>query len=197
MELMDMEWNKEDLTYTSCYCEENIYLLCKKVASECPALLEQFSVLFISNASKTIPMWIQRASSDGYPVVWDYHVVLYHRQSRPMIYDFDTRLPFLCPADKYIIHSFQPHLELEEKYKRCFRVVPASTYLREFASDRTHMLKEGKYLATPPAYPPIASKDETMNLMSFVDMATNIQSEKYGMVMNEDSFFDAVATKTL
>eukprot|EP00249_Psilotum_nudum_P009363 c21883_g1_i1 orf=170-517(+) len=65
-------------TYTSCYCEENVYLLCKQLCtnrSTEPDLSDLF-VVFISNENMQVPIWQQRAGliADGL-VVWDYHVI--------------------------------------------------------------------------------------------------------------------------
>ncbi|KAI0350075.1 hypothetical protein OH77DRAFT_1413760 [Trametes cingulata] len=74
-----------DSVYTSCYCEENIYLLAQTftrlsgahstdtLGSSWPW---QIYVVFISNGGKTVVLWSQKAARDGGWVVWDYHVVL-------------------------------------------------------------------------------------------------------------------------
>lgn len=42
---------------------------------------------------------------------------------------------------------------------RFFRVIPAASFLQMFASDRSHMLNDdGKYMETPPDYPPIKTQ---------------------------------------
>ncbi|KAI0831761.1 N-terminal glutamine amidase-domain-containing protein [Trametes gibbosa] len=69
--------------YTSCYCEENVYLLAQAFTKlsdayptgdrvPCPW---QVYVVFISNGGKTVALWSQKAARDGL-IVWDYHVVL-------------------------------------------------------------------------------------------------------------------------
>ncbi|KAI0328116.1 hypothetical protein GY45DRAFT_1255775 [Cubamyces sp. BRFM 1775] len=70
--------------YTSCYCEENIYLLAQTFTrlSESNATDRrgpwpwQIYVVFISNGGKTVALWNQKAARDAGVVVWDYHVVL-------------------------------------------------------------------------------------------------------------------------
>ena len=88
-------------TYTSCWCEENIYLLCQNFVEDqsLKDLWEMFAV-FISNSDKTVSghnfvydlsqwqltcmrcfvkvaLWYQKAAQiDRNPVIWDYHVVL-------------------------------------------------------------------------------------------------------------------------
>lgn len=45
---------KFDLTYTRCYCEENIYLLCQEIKEKQKELLESSYVVYISNPNKTV-----------------------------------------------------------------------------------------------------------------------------------------------
>jgi hypothetical protein len=73
-------------------------------------------------------------------------------------------------------------------------MVPAETYLENFASDRSHMLdkvrREPVYIAPPPKTPSIQGqkakeKGINNNLMSdFVDM----KQESYGRVMDLEEF---------
>ena len=92
-------------TYTSCWCEENIYLLCQNFEQN-QSLRDSWEIfaVFISNSNKTVcgttfqvfeptpnkcpffffgggnikaALWYQKAAQlEGGPVVWDYHVVL-------------------------------------------------------------------------------------------------------------------------
>ncbi|KAI0806968.1 N-terminal glutamine amidase-domain-containing protein [Fomes fomentarius] len=77
-----------DSVYTSCYCEENAYLLAKSFAVEGEILGRsapwpwEVYVVFVSNSGKTVALWNQKAR-DGV-VVWDYHVFLVLRP-RPRI----------------------------------------------------------------------------------------------------------------
>jgi len=70
-----------DHVYTSCYCEENVYLLAQAFSTRA-GLLElsewDIYVIFVSNEQKTVALWSQRARGDV--VVWDYHVVLVLRR---------------------------------------------------------------------------------------------------------------------
>lgn len=44
---------------------------------------------------------------------------------------------------------------------RVFRVIPAESYLNEFASDRRHMRRpDDSWIKPPPPYPPIATSSE-------------------------------------
>lgn len=90
--------------YTSCYCEENIYLLTQHLASQLASVnlsasniarqqrarfapngsravfvpIWDVHVVLMSNVGKTVLLYHQRASHlprAGWPVIWDYHVV--------------------------------------------------------------------------------------------------------------------------
>ncbi|KAI8364805.1 N-terminal glutamine amidase-domain-containing protein [Radiomyces spectabilis] len=188
---------KKTLTYTSCYCEENIYMLCKELKRIAPNELENCTVVFISNSNRSIPMWMQASSVNGSPVIWDYHVILmYHdyAASSSCIYDFDTRLPFPCDTARYIKASFRPELQLKDEFIRYFRMVPAATYLAYFASDRSHMLTtSGVYIKPPPTYIPIATKENIMTLPQFINMEHYKNSEQYGTVISEFQFFSLIS----
>ncbi|CDS09980.1 hypothetical protein LRAMOSA02657 [Lichtheimia ramosa] len=127
----------------------------------------------------------------------DYHVILYHNDDsdRAYIYDLDTALSFPCTAQEYAIKAFKPELQLKEEYQRNFRLIPAKDYLREFASDRSHMLIDGTYASPPPPYPPIETKDSKMNLYDYISMTSSQSKQqdlKYGVVINEAEFFHMV-----
>lgn len=171
------------LLYTKCYCEENIYHLLRclgKVES-----VEKMYAVFISNSARTIPIWCQKSAVPGQPVIWDYHVIsLAKLKSEWVIFDFDSRLPFPTPFKDYVAHAFRPNTPLPLEFQRKYRIVTASEYLSRFASDRSHMLKQGKWLSPPPDAPMIRSETETNNLESFVDMSPGI-----GEVVDEGIFF--------
>lgn len=104
-------------------------------------------------------------------------------------------------------------------HRRCYRIVPLETFLRVFASDRSHMVsilicnrlvdslkkikfklvlllvffffqkkEDNTWLVPPPDYPPISSKESTMNLPNFISMSENLESKEYGTVLNEQKF---------
>ncbi|KAH7910646.1 N-terminal glutamine amidase-domain-containing protein [Hygrophoropsis aurantiaca] len=207
-----------DIPYTSCYCEENIYLLTKYFASQPTAgLCWDLFVIFISNPIREVALWCQRmASSREKPVIWDYHVVLALRE-RPQllqqtststssaerstwIYDFDTHLSVPCPWKEYILETFPPNAVIPPEYRSQFRIVPGEEYLLNFASDRSHMLSPlgsspvSYYLAPPPIYPAIcgsgaATNGVRNNLMTcFVSM--DASEETYGAVMDLKDLMD-------
>ncbi|EPQ58414.1 hypothetical protein GLOTRDRAFT_114844 [Gloeophyllum trabeum ATCC 11539] len=198
-----------DSVYTRCYCEENIYLLAANFEgrNDVKDRWETF-VIFISNPRKTVALWNQTAR-EGI-VVWDYHVILVLRprpakidrmdrshdeeDAASWVYDFDTQLPRPCTAKDYIAGTFPSGDELPTEYQSLFRVIPAQTYLDNFASDRSHMnarrpLAEAlpQYVSPPPEYAPICGplakqKGLKTNLMdSFVHDAR--RAETYGSVL--------------
>ncbi|THH32980.1 hypothetical protein EUX98_g1205 [Antrodiella citrinella] len=156
----------ENSVYTSCYCEENIYLLGQALLADpasfgLSARWEAYAV-FISNEHKSVALWRQKAGQDL--IIWDYHVVLIVRpapheqdtsagissqqsevyQLRSWVYDFDTLLPVPCLAQDYMSKTV-PYAFLEDPRlginKRFVRIVPIQLYLDHFASDRSHMIK--------------------------------------------------------
>ncbi|CAO3655255.1 unnamed protein product [Mucor hiemalis] len=186
-----------DLTYTRCYCEENIYLLCKEVKEKQQDLLKFCSVIYISNEDRMVPLWKQKAGEGEQPVIWDYHVILFFQrdsESDPLVYDYDTVLSFPCPADEYAYKTFKPELNLKKQFDRYFRVIPADIYLSEFASDRSHMKKkDGTYHAEPPKYPQIKSGDASNNLQDYICMKNHGADDLiYGIVKNSLEFYQMV-----
>ncbi len=161
--------------YASKYCEENVWHLCRH-----PALstMERAAV-FVSNARKACPLWMQRASPDvAEPVLWDYHVVLLAQDGgRWRVYDLDSRLPFPCRAAAWLDGTF-PFLErVERPFQPRFRVVDAAVFLDTFASDRSHMrMPGGGWQAPPPPWPAIQPARGT-NLIDFVDMDARFVGE--------------------
>ena len=105
--------------YTSCFCEENIYLLAKSFhKGEMKEQLHEFEgyVVFITNSDQCVPIWNQklRMNSES-PVWWDYHVVLLVKSKEASyIFDFDTVLGFQTNALFYIENSMRPDLELPQ-----------------------------------------------------------------------------------
>ena len=66
-----------DCAYQACYCEENVYRL---VASQLSG--RDVRVAFLSNKSRTFPIWCMRnACEPGDLVVWDYHVLAIERRA--------------------------------------------------------------------------------------------------------------------
>ncbi|KAG0665827.1 hypothetical protein C6P46_005921 [Rhodotorula mucilaginosa] len=149
----------EDAPYTRYYCEENVYKLLEaalaqiRAAPATPAPRQLFA-LFVSNPERRVLLFHQAASRvgpdmDNY-VVWDYHVVAVSLDygsdgiRRAVVLDRDSLLGFPVSLDAYLQSAFRPDLfsdgYLDPSLQSMFRVVPASDFLRNFASDRSHML---------------------------------------------------------
>ncbi|KAK9752504.1 N-terminal glutamine amidase [Popillia japonica] len=178
-----------DCSYVSCYCEENVYKLCQEVMSKHSTEVSKCFVVFISNHSRTVPLWRQRAGRDeDRLVIWDYHVVfLYHPEpDKCLVFDLDSELPFPTYVHKYITETFRTDHILKPDYFRYFRVIPVAEFLKEFASDRRHMKRpDGSWIKPPPNYPPISTRNNTHNLEEYIQMDT---SKGPGQVYNLTQF---------
>lgn len=160
-------------SYAACYCEENVYKLCENVAKNTPAEVDKCYAVFVSNKKRVVPLWRQKAGRDEEKlVIWDYHVVfIYRPDDRTLVYDLDSELPFPTYFHKYVTETFRTDAILNAEYHRFFRVIPATTFLSSFASDRRHMRKEdGSWLKPPPLYPCISSANSQHNLDEFIGM---------------------------
>ncbi|KAF7691266.1 protein N-terminal glutamine amidohydrolase [Silurus meridionalis] len=169
--------SRTDCVYTSCYCEENVWKLCEYIQHQETCPLDQVHAVFISNEKKTIPIWKQKSSGGNEPVIWDYHVVLLHvsPQARSFVYDLDTTLPFPCLLHVYSMEAFRSDVLLKPDFRRKLRVIPADTYLKTFASDRSHMKhSNGAWRMPPPPYPCIETTESKMNLEDFISMDPNV-----------------------
>ncbi|XP_067942484.1 protein N-terminal glutamine amidohydrolase-like [Watersipora subatra] len=167
----------EDYKYTKCYCEENVWFLCKDLPE---TALYSANVVFISNAEKKCPLWHQKAGERNLPVVWDYHVILVRREEKHFwVYDLDTTLPFPCEFGQYSSLALRQEDTMKSEYHRLFRIVKAAEYLQHFASDRSHMWKDGRWLAEPPLYPPIQTQEHSNNLQLYTNMSKDIAGESY------------------
>jgi len=175
--------NKSLFKYTKCYCEENIYLLLKKLAVSHP--ITDFSVLFLSNKRKTFPIWYQKASKEpeGF-TVWDYHVVLFD-QKQKLVYDFDTSLSFPETGTNYFSKALKFPTGFREDFIQEIREVSGQFYLTDFASDRSHMLKNEEYLSPVPDYDCIQTKTTTNNLPEYFDFS----SKAKGSIFTRDEFW--------
>ena len=160
------------MLYQPFYCEENVFHLARE-----PQLAGRpREVVFISNAERSCPMWHQRAAvRPGWPILWDYHVVLLCAEPWE-IWDPDTTLGFPAPAAEYLRRSFRDGLG--EDLAPRFRVVEAGVFAATFASDRAHMrASSGRYKKAPPPWPAIGEPGAEPNLMRFVDMEAPFHGE--------------------
>uniref|UniRef100_A0A3Q1FJZ7 Protein N-terminal glutamine amidohydrolase n=1 Tax=Acanthochromis polyacanthus TaxID=80966 RepID=A0A3Q1FJZ7_9TELE len=157
----------------SCRHQKNVWKLCDFVRTKRTAPLEQLFVVFISNDNRMVPLWKQKSGHGDQPVIWDYHVVLLQAelQSEALIYDLDTELPFPCSLKLYSAEAFRSDRHIRPEYHRKLRVVPADSFLLNFASDRSHMKNpDGTWKMPPPPYPPIHTAESHMNLDDFISM---------------------------
>lgn len=184
---------KSDQTYTSCYCEENVWKLCDKIqnSKNLRNLVEKGNVyaIFISNENKTVPLWQQSASEneDGL-VVWDYHVILAMKGEKCMVFDLDTKLPYPCEFEQYSERTFQSDDDIMEKFHRKFRVITIQEFLEHFASDRRHMKDaNGEWIKPSPNYPCIQTSKSCNNIDIFISMDKNVG---WGEVLSLKQFID-------
>ncbi|PIL30513.1 hypothetical protein GSI_07213 [Ganoderma sinense ZZ0214-1] len=104
--------------YTSCYCEENIYLLAQNFLAEAHTQASrglawpwELYVVFISNRRKTVALWSQRLRAPQV-VVWDYHVVLVLRPAASVP---DIQNPDILHGDRKLrtfvqVSAIPPHV---------------------------------------------------------------------------------------
>ncbi|RDD47159.1 Protein N-terminal glutamine amidohydrolase [Trichoplax sp. H2] len=183
----DVFVSQELLFYLS---EENVWKLCERIQQSSKAVIQEFYAVFISNDNKTVALWKQQASDkENGLIVWDYHVILIRKASNLVsVLDFDSQLQFPCTFYDYVTHGLRPDDELQKQFQRLFRVIPALDFLETFASDRSHMKTtkdSNTYLKTPPPYPPIFTKDCSMNLPQFIKMElTSVP----GQILNYENF---------
>uniref|UniRef100_A0A2R5LAZ0 Protein N-terminal glutamine amidohydrolase n=1 Tax=Ornithodoros turicata TaxID=34597 RepID=A0A2R5LAZ0_9ACAR len=181
---------RSECTYTSCYCEENVWKLCELVKVSCPDLLRRCFVVFVSNQRAAVPIWKQKSGTEENGLaVWDYHVLFIYcpADDRPSrVYDLDTVLPFPIDISTYIAEAFQPTMPVLPDYRQMFRVVAADEFLQTFASDRTRMRRpDGTWIREPPAYPCIRTSVSTNNIEDFICMDKGIG---YGEVLSLQEF---------
>lgn len=160
------------MRYCAYFCEENVWHLCRDegvTSGGAPVPLERRRVVFVSNASRIVPMWHQRAGRGGV-VYWDYHVVLLAEDEAGWcVWDLDCDLGMPLPLSTWLAESFPGELAADAAPR--FRVVDAARYLEVFSSDRSHMLDvEGRPQQTFPPWPPLRGRGDDMNLMRFVDV---------------------------
>ncbi|XP_033515198.1 protein N-terminal glutamine amidohydrolase [Nicotiana tomentosiformis] len=198
--------------HTPYYCEENVYLLCKKLCDDALANTNgsDLFIIFISNEKKQIPLWHQKASQRAEGVIlWDYHVICVQKKgnenSSSLVWDLDSSLPIPSSLGSYVAESIRPSIQIFSEFKRFFRVVHAPIFLRHFASDRRHMKDSaGNWIAEPPLHEAIVAEDGTIhNLNEYItvspdDVVKNVGadnvnvvfSEKHGVVVGENDLME-------
>lgn len=159
--------------YQACFCEENIWHLVRTLADEQDELAAQ--VLFFINANQQVRMAQQRAFGPGGVGFWDYHVVLHLTEERTIV-DFDTLLGFQTPVAEYFRKSFPKWEQLPDSWRAIVRQIAAADYLRDFSSDRSHMLDaNGRPLAAFPDWPTIENDVNPLRLVDLRDAAFDDQ----------------------
>ena len=166
-----MVTQKHDFLYTANFCEENIWKLGQRlVASEKTPTLKY--VLLLSNHERHIPLYHQQHSSQGQPVIWDYHVILLDA-NKQLIYDFDSHLPFPIAANHYFQETVMSSAIPE--WRVWVRAIPLPDYLAHFSSNRAHMLTQNAALPSVwPDYPPIIAQTQPITLMRYLDFEQDI-----------------------
>jgi hypothetical protein len=143
------------MPYAALWCEENIWRRVEALAGD----LAGRHVVFISNASRSVACWSQRAARAGEPVIWDYHVVLLSlgpssgSSSGASVTDPDCTAGEVLPFASWRRATFPLGDRVASELRPRFRVAPAAAYLSDFRSDRAHMRgPDGAWLAPPPPW---------------------------------------------
>ena len=208
-----------------CFCEENVWRLAYRKLHSAPMSdassshaqskgesKSQYFVVFVSNPSKCVCYFQQRANPDPLtPVFWDYHVLLFEQRpsqeknddQATLVWDVDSYLSYPCPLVEYLDESFPSNdndhemsrnngHERQRQLERilpCFRVVPAEIFLEKFSSDRSHMWDAVKkeWRATPPVYDAIMPRGiKKSNLAVYINMTSHQNDEIFGSVLNQE-----------
>ena len=143
----------KECLYASCYCEENVFKLVKQLQEAGQEHLSCSWAVFISNPSRSVPLWSQKAGrGEEHLVVWDYHVILvYCTGTASLVYDLDSTLAFPSPLPQYCSATLRSDSLLEEPYHRRLRAVPGRQFLATFSSDRSHMVRPlARHQPSPP-----------------------------------------------
>lgn len=133
--------NRSDYKYTALFCEENIWHLADSLIKQ-GVKDSVLHIVFIGNKKQQVAIFNQKSENDNHPIIWDYHVVLLRKTTHDyyVIYDFDTTTEFETIAEQYLSLSFPKEKNITPPYQAQFRLIKARTFLKEFSSDRSHML---------------------------------------------------------
>ncbi|KAH7557217.1 hypothetical protein JRO89_XS11G0076400 [Xanthoceras sorbifolium] len=206
MEVSNSEYSSE-FDHTPFYCEENVYLLCKKLCAKGVADADgsDLFVVFISNEKKQAYPTV--ASKGKQESRWYYSLglscclhsgesLIYFARKRDgdsscLVWDLDSSLPFPSPLASYVSETIRPSFPVFSEFQRFFRMVHAPIFLRFFASDRRHMKDPaGNWIAEPPSYEPIVAEDKTVhNLNEYIEIraeeiTTNVGADLITAVFN-------------
>jgi hypothetical protein len=175
--------DRSSLDYQARYCEENVWRL---LARSELAARRAWAVIVTSQAGHFEALR-QRAGRPGDGLVcWDYHVfaVVDDLDGTRLALDQDSDLPLPCPLALYLAESFPP--VRQPRTRPIFRVIAAAEYLRDLASDRSHMRNpDGTYVApTPPWSAPGSGKNNT--LMAWTDVSCTSPGVLYDLAHMEE-----------
>uniref|UniRef100_A0A7S4NPV1 Protein N-terminal glutamine amidohydrolase n=1 Tax=Paramoeba aestuarina TaxID=180227 RepID=A0A7S4NPV1_9EUKA len=210
MEESDSVLEKNQIEYTSCFCEENIWQACKWLKENSPRHYENSFAILVTNKNETIP--IACHSSEAHKiVVWDYHVLLLTKSLESnsfVVVDFDYKDPdeieqgrkegeekkrkwsLSCPMLRYCENALRVRFQLREEFERMYRVIPGPTYFANFFSDRMHMKDEkGGWLKPPPSYPCINENNPQRDPKYSLPMLRNMKNVD-DMLMDEEKFLE-------
>lgn len=225
--------------YKPFYCEENAYQLAAALAPPAAshnahsirevrlsrnsqdlyrAIWDAF-VLVISNATKSVALWQQRASKlpeSGHAVVWDYHVVFLltcnlvplsspaNKKPSPTtsppptpppprtwVYDRDSLLADEqpIPFSTYITQTFGPARQLPNHLRATFRLVPANEFLDTFASDRSHMRRKDGTWSAAPPEWPLIIGPQASSTNNLMAEFVDMSANRIGRVLADKHFF--------
>lgn len=107
-------------------------------------------------------------------------ITVVRRECFRYVLDFDTTLSFCSPVEDYFRQSFLDEDYLKPAFVPLFRVMPASDYVTQLLSDRSHMRTAAGWMAEPPDWPPISMMES--NLEKFIDMT----DREFGQVMTAE-----------
>ncbi len=182
--------------YTPLFCEENIWQLVRRLVAD-GVDAAALQVIIISNPQRQVQLFKQRNASELGYVVWDYHVILRHRDRYgdregdgevDRIYVFDTTHPFPCNSLDYLKGTFGVQQKVPQTYRAQLRVIPAAAYLRNFSSSREHMNGQVPQEAFPPWEIITPDHAEAVRLDEYWDMTRQLQDGS--RVMRVDDFIE-------
>jgi hypothetical protein len=175
----DIHFHRDQFPYTALFCEENIWQLANSLKKH--TSLSDMWVLFFSNPAFKVPLLNQQVAYEGEVIIWDYHTVLLANvDGQYNILDFDTCLPFATVLRDYIEQTVHDPKQLPRDLIPYVRKVPASNYLKNFFSDRSHMTEQIALSEFPP-WPVInlgkantIKLSEYINVLQFIDDGSSI-----------------------
>lgn len=130
------------MKYHPFFCEENIWHLCEDRRNGW--------AVFVSNEEGAVYFENQRLQPSG--LIWDYHVVYLDLDGQIIDFDHDGDMP--TSLQSWLTRSFG---NSPEAFEAKFHLVAAEEYLLRFSSDRSHMIKNGRWLQPPPPWPAIGT----------------------------------------